>query len=56
MIPDSEIIGLVCTILTRLDVGEFIIKVSKGQMDIYTHVVQPAHELGSHRRSTTAKS
>ncbi|PCH34343.1 histidyl-tRNA synthetase [Wolfiporia cocos MD-104 SS10] len=28
MIPDSELISLVCTILTRLDVGEFIVKIN----------------------------
>lgn len=28
MIPDAEIISLVCTILSRLDVGTFTIKVS----------------------------
>ena len=28
MIPDAEILSLVCTILKRLDVGEFTIKVS----------------------------
>ncbi|KAI0800493.1 histidyl-tRNA synthetase [Fomes fomentarius] len=28
MIPDAEIISLVCTILTRLDVGEFTIKIN----------------------------
>ena len=28
MIPDAEIVSLLCTILTRLDVGEFTIKVS----------------------------
>ncbi|KAI0778871.1 histidyl-tRNA synthetase [Trametes elegans] len=28
MIPDAEIISLLCTILTRLDVGEFIIKMN----------------------------
>ncbi|KAH8099455.1 hypothetical protein BXZ70DRAFT_943781 [Cristinia sonorae] len=28
MIPDAEIIGLVCTILTRLEVGEFTIKLN----------------------------
>jgi len=28
MIPDAEIISLLCTILTRLDVGEFTIKAS----------------------------
>lgn len=28
MIPDAEIISLVCTILSRLDVGPFTIKVS----------------------------
>ena len=27
MIPDAEIISLVCTILSKLDVGEFTIKV-----------------------------
>lgn len=27
MIPDAELIGLLCTILTRLEVGEFIVKV-----------------------------
>nr|KAG2351678.1 hypothetical protein BDR07DRAFT_1442482 [Suillus spraguei]KAG2354378.1 hypothetical protein BDR07DRAFT_1429683 [Suillus spraguei]KAG2362889.1 hypothetical protein BDR07DRAFT_1405728 [Suillus spraguei] len=26
MIPDAEIISLLCTILTKLDVGEFTIK------------------------------
>ncbi|KAJ7239759.1 hypothetical protein B0H12DRAFT_1204160 [Mycena haematopus] len=28
MIPDGEIISLVCTILTKLDVGDFIIKIN----------------------------
>lgn len=28
MIPDAEIISLLCTILSRLDVGEFTVKVS----------------------------
>lgn len=28
MIPDAEIISLVCTILTRLEVGEFAIKLN----------------------------
>ncbi|KAI0714757.1 histidyl-tRNA synthetase [Earliella scabrosa] len=28
MIPDAEIVSLVCTILTRLDVGEFTIKIN----------------------------
>ncbi|KAJ8487601.1 hypothetical protein ONZ51_g4067 [Trametes cubensis] len=28
MIPDAEIVSLVCTILSRLDVGEFIIKIN----------------------------
>lgn len=28
MIPDSEVISLMCTVLTRLDVGEFTVKVS----------------------------
>ncbi len=28
MIPDAEIISLVCTILTRLEVGEFVIKLN----------------------------
>ena len=27
MIPDAEIISLMCTILTRLEVGEFTVKV-----------------------------
>jgi histidyl-tRNA synthetase len=27
MIPDAEIISLLCTLLTRLDVGEFTVKV-----------------------------
>jgi hypothetical protein len=27
MIPDGEILSLLCTILTKLDVGEFMIKV-----------------------------
>ena len=27
MIPDAEIVSLLCTILTRLDVGEFTVKV-----------------------------
>lgn len=27
MIPDAEIISLVCTVLTRLEVGEFLLKV-----------------------------
>lgn len=30
MIPDSEIISLVCTVLSRLDVGDFTIKVRAG--------------------------
>ena len=28
MIPDGEIISLVCTILSKLDVGEFTIKIN----------------------------
>ena len=28
MIPDAEIVSLVCTILSRLDVGEFTIKIN----------------------------
>lgn len=28
MIPDAEVISLVCTVLTQLDVGDFTIKVS----------------------------
>ena len=28
MIPDAEIISLVCTILTKLEVGEFTIKLN----------------------------
>ncbi|THH31041.1 hypothetical protein EUX98_g3164 [Antrodiella citrinella] len=28
MIPDAELIGLLCTILTRLEVGEFIVKLN----------------------------
>jgi hypothetical protein len=27
MIPDAELISLLCTILSRLDVGEFTVKV-----------------------------
>lgn len=27
MIPDAELISLICTILTKLDVGEFTVKV-----------------------------
>jgi histidyl-tRNA synthetase len=27
MIPDAEIISLLCTLLTKLDVGEFTVKV-----------------------------
>jgi histidyl-tRNA synthetase len=27
MIPDAELLSLLCTILTRLEVGEFTIKV-----------------------------
>lgn len=29
MIPDAEIVSLLCTILTRLDVGEFTVKVRR---------------------------
>jgi histidyl-tRNA synthetase len=28
MIPDAEVISLLCTILGKLDVGEFTVKVS----------------------------
>ena len=28
MIPDAEIISLICTILSKLDVGEFTIKIN----------------------------
>jgi histidyl-tRNA synthetase len=28
MIPDAEVISLMCTILTKLDVGEFTVKVN----------------------------
>lgn len=27
MIPDAELLSLLCTILTKLDVGEFTVKV-----------------------------
>jgi len=27
MIPDAEVLSLICTILSKLDVGEFTIKV-----------------------------
>lgn len=27
MVPDAEVIGVLCTILTRLEVGEFTVKV-----------------------------
>jgi len=27
MIPDAELVSLICTILTKLDVGEFTVKV-----------------------------
>lgn len=27
MIPDAELISLICTILTKLDVGDFTVKV-----------------------------
>lgn len=33
MIPDAEIISLVCMIFTKLDVGEFTIKASRFVMD-----------------------
>ena len=29
MIPDAEIISLLCTILAKLDVGEFTVKVRR---------------------------
>ena len=29
MIPDAEIISLLCTILSKLDVGEFTVKVRR---------------------------
>jgi histidyl-tRNA synthetase len=29
MIPDAELLSLLCTILTRLEVGEFTIKVRR---------------------------
>ena len=35
MIPDAEIVSLVCTILTRLDVGEFTIKVRPSPVRSY---------------------
>lgn len=28
MLPDAELISLLCTILTRLEVGDFTVKVS----------------------------
>ncbi|KAG2351575.1 hypothetical protein BDR07DRAFT_1440876 [Suillus spraguei] len=35
MIPDAEIISLLCTILTKLDVGEFTIKVRLIKLSFY---------------------
>jgi histidyl-tRNA synthetase len=32
MIPDAELLSLLCTILTRLEVGEFTIKVRRCTM------------------------
>src|SRR6266436_7036242 len=34
MIPDAELLSLLCTILTRLEVGEFTIKVSISEVSL----------------------
>ena len=39
MIPDAELISLLCTILTRLEVGDFTVKVSGRSILLYsTHL------------------
>jgi histidyl-tRNA synthetase len=36
MIPDAELLSLLCTILTRLEIGEYTIKVrSSGASTVY---------------------
>jgi hypothetical protein len=34
MIPDAELLSLLCTILTRLEVGEFTIKVRMSEASL----------------------
>ena len=39
MIPDAELTSLLCTILTRLEVGDFTVKVSGRSLLLYlTHL------------------
>ena len=37
MIPDAELLSLLCTILTRLEVGEFTIKVRISEASLPEH-------------------
>jgi len=51
MIPDAEVISLLCTILTKLDVGEFTVKVSITCKQPMSHPMsncpgQPSQNLG----------
>lgn len=44
MIPDAEIISLLCTILTKLDMGDFTVKVCHFFLSIYcSYIVQLNH-------------
>ena len=46
MIPDAELISLLCTVLTRLEVGEFIVKVCDS-LTISVVVFKRSFNLGS---------
>jgi hypothetical protein len=41
MIPDAELLSLLCTILTKLDVGEFTVKVGPGAANSPGFVLKP---------------
>jgi len=56
MIPDAELLSLLCTILTRLEVGEFTIKVRASVcLSVWCSIVYSGPSVMVHR-STTGRS
>ena len=56
MLPDAEIISLLCTILTRLEIGDFTVKVCHSpsysyRLTMYFILAQSPKNLGWHLRS-----
>lgn len=49
MIPDAEIVSLLCAILTRLDVGEFTIKVGRFNLVISYYINHTARQINNRK-------